>query len=96
MKSTIKLKYIGKTYAVNPNHDEIGGQRCVHTIDELPDEVSLAIIAVPAAALDEDRALREAMLHSLKGPDRPTELAATFDEFHRRLERGAHRSNCLD
>lgn len=39
-------------YAVNPSHDEIGGHRCLPTIDQLPDEVSLAIIAVPADALD--------------------------------------------
>jgi acyl-CoA synthetase (NDP forming)/GNAT superfamily N-acetyltransferase len=39
-------------YAVNPSQDEVGGQRCLNTIDELPDEVSLAIIVVPAAALD--------------------------------------------
>ncbi len=39
-------------YAVNPAHDEVGGHKCLHTIDELPDEVSLAIIAVPASTLD--------------------------------------------
>jgi acyl-CoA synthetase (NDP forming)/GNAT superfamily N-acetyltransferase len=40
-------------YAVNPGHDEIHGHRSCRTIDELPDEVSLAIIAVPARDLDE-------------------------------------------
>jgi len=40
------------TYAVNPRHDTIHGHPCVRTIDELPDEVSLAIIAVPAPALE--------------------------------------------
>ena len=39
-------------YAVNPRHDEVHGHPCRRTIDELPDEVSLAIIAVPAADLD--------------------------------------------
>jgi len=39
-------------YAVNPSHDEVGGHRCLRTVAELPDEVSLAIIAVPASALD--------------------------------------------
>ena len=39
-------------HAVNPRHDEIHGHRCCRTIDELPDEVSLAIIAVPAGDLD--------------------------------------------
>jgi acyl-CoA synthetase (NDP forming)/GNAT superfamily N-acetyltransferase len=39
-------------YAVNPAHDTIHGQRCHRSIDELPDEVSLAIVIVPATALD--------------------------------------------
>jgi acyl-CoA synthetase (NDP forming)/GNAT superfamily N-acetyltransferase len=39
------------TYAVNPRHDTIHGHPCLRSIDELPDEVSLAIIAVPAPAL---------------------------------------------
>ncbi len=40
------------TYAVNPRYDTIHGQTCLRSIDDLPDEVSLAIIAVPATALD--------------------------------------------
>ena len=39
-------------HAVNPNHDEVHGHHCCRTIGELPDEVSLAIIAVPARDLD--------------------------------------------
>ncbi len=39
-------------YAVNPRHDEVHGHPCCRTIDELPDGVSLAIIAVPAQDLD--------------------------------------------
>lgn len=40
------------TYAVNPRHDNVHGHPCCRTIDELPDEVSLAIVAVPAHDLD--------------------------------------------
>jgi acyl-CoA synthetase (NDP forming)/RimJ/RimL family protein N-acetyltransferase len=40
------------TYAVNPRHDTIHGHPCLRSVDELPDEVSLAIIAVPAPALE--------------------------------------------
>ena len=39
-------------YAVNPRHDEVHGHSCSRTIAELPDEVSLAVIAVPARDLD--------------------------------------------
>jgi acyl-CoA synthetase (NDP forming)/GNAT superfamily N-acetyltransferase len=38
-------------HAVNPNHDQIHGHHCCRSIGELPDEVSLAIIAVPARDL---------------------------------------------
>ncbi|MEO1059199.1 MAG: acetate--CoA ligase family protein, partial [Actinomycetota bacterium] len=38
-------------YAVNPRRPELGGTPAFGTVDELPDEVSLAIIAVPATEL---------------------------------------------
>jgi acyl-CoA synthetase (NDP forming)/GNAT superfamily N-acetyltransferase len=41
------------TYAVNPRHDTIHGHHCHRSISDLPDEVSLAIVAVPAHALDD-------------------------------------------
>ncbi len=39
-------------YPVNPNRSHIGDTKCYATIDELPDDVSLAIIAVPASSLE--------------------------------------------
>jgi acyl-CoA synthetase (NDP forming)/RimJ/RimL family protein N-acetyltransferase len=39
-------------YAVNPRHDTVHGHPCHRSIDGLPDEVSLAIIAVPATHLE--------------------------------------------
>jgi acyl-CoA synthetase (NDP forming)/GNAT superfamily N-acetyltransferase len=39
-------------YPVNPNRATVAGQHCYRSVDELPDDVSLAIIAVPPAALD--------------------------------------------
>jgi acyl-CoA synthetase (NDP forming)/GNAT superfamily N-acetyltransferase len=42
----------GTVYAVNPRYDSILGHPCSRSVDELPDEVSLAIIVVPAAALE--------------------------------------------
>jgi acyl-CoA synthetase (NDP forming)/GNAT superfamily N-acetyltransferase len=35
-------------YAVNPRHDTVHGHPCCRSIADLPDEVSLAIVAVPA------------------------------------------------
>ncbi len=42
----------GDVYAVNPNQDSILGHPCLRSVDALPDDVSLAIVAVPAAAVD--------------------------------------------
>ena len=39
-------------YAVNPNHDQVGGARSYTSVSDVPDDVSLAIVAVPPAALD--------------------------------------------
>lgn len=39
-------------YAVNPNHDQVGGERSYASVSDVPDDVSLAIVAVPPAALD--------------------------------------------
>ena len=40
-------------YAVNPRQPELGGAPAYARTEELPDDVSLAIIAVPAATLPE-------------------------------------------
>ena len=40
-------------YPVNPAHDKLDGERCYRSIADLPDDVSLAIVAVPATALEE-------------------------------------------
>ena len=41
--------FTGPVYAVNPSHTQILGRPCVPTVDDLPADVSLAIIAVPPA-----------------------------------------------
>jgi acyl-CoA synthetase (NDP forming)/GNAT superfamily N-acetyltransferase len=40
-----------RIYPVNPNHPTIGGQASYAGVGEIPDDVALAVIAVPAAAL---------------------------------------------
>ena len=42
----------GPIYAVNPNHSRIGEQRSWPSVRSIPADVSLAVIAVPAAALE--------------------------------------------
>jgi acyl-CoA synthetase (NDP forming)/GNAT superfamily N-acetyltransferase len=43
--------YAGRVYAVNPRARQIGGQRCLSSVLDLPEPVDLAVIAVPATAV---------------------------------------------
>src|ERR1700685_3774535 len=42
-----------RQYLVNPRYAEIGGVRCHPTLDDLPETVDLALLAVPDAALEQ-------------------------------------------
>ena len=39
-------------YPVNPRLEDLDGQRCFGSVDDLPDDVSLGVIAVPTRALE--------------------------------------------
>ena len=41
----------GPVYAVNPSRDRVGDHVCYRSITDIPDDVQLAIVAVPAEAL---------------------------------------------
>ncbi len=43
--------YAGHLYAVNPRARQIGGERCLASVLDLPEPVDLAVIAVPATAV---------------------------------------------
>jgi acyl-CoA synthetase (NDP forming)/GNAT superfamily N-acetyltransferase len=43
--------YAGRVYAVNPRARQIGGERCLASVLDLPEPVDLAVIAVPATAV---------------------------------------------
>lgn len=46
--NTIKqFGFTGNVYPVNPKADDILGYKCFHSIEEIPDEIELAVIAVP-------------------------------------------------
>jgi acyl-CoA synthetase (NDP forming) len=50
----LAAKFQGRLYPVNPNRDVIQGIPCYRTLDAVPEEIDLAIIAVPAiSALSE-------------------------------------------
>jgi acetate---CoA ligase (ADP-forming) len=39
--------YTGELYLINPKRKDIGGRPCISTIDELPDGVDCAVLAIP-------------------------------------------------
>jgi acyl-CoA synthetase (NDP forming) len=43
--------YAGRLYTVNPRARQIGGDRCLPSVLDLPEAVDLAVIAVPAAGV---------------------------------------------
>jgi acyl-CoA synthetase (NDP forming) len=43
--------YAGNVYPVNPKYDEIGGVRCFANVSDIPNEVDLAVITLPAPAV---------------------------------------------
>ncbi len=43
--------YAGRLYTVNPRARQIGGERCLSSVLDLPEAVDLAVIAVPAATV---------------------------------------------
>jgi acetate---CoA ligase (ADP-forming) len=43
--------YAGNIYPVNPKYREIGGMRCYANLSEIPGEVDLAVITLPASAV---------------------------------------------
>ncbi|HWI87472.1 MAG TPA: acetate--CoA ligase family protein [Sphingomonas sp.] len=53
-----RARFAGAIHLVNPKRDEIGGRPCLRSIDDLPDGVDVAVLAIPrAAVLDAIRAL---------------------------------------
>jgi len=51
LANLIKDKFTGKIYPVNPKADEIQGIKCYKTLSEIPGDVDLAVLIVPARAV---------------------------------------------
>lgn len=47
----LKHGYRGRIYPVNPKYNEIAGVKCYSSLDEVPGEIDMAIIAVAAASV---------------------------------------------
>lgn len=52
VKNLTSLGYGGEVFLVNPKHEELLGRKCYKNLTEIEKEVDLAIVAVPAAAVN--------------------------------------------
>lgn len=48
LQALISKGYKGKVYPVNPKHEFIFGLKCYPSLREIPDEIDLAVISIPA------------------------------------------------
>lgn len=51
LNALLKWNYPGKLYPINPNHTEIHGLPCYPTLLDVPGDVDMAIISLPAPAV---------------------------------------------
>ena len=49
LKHLVKHKFLGQIYPINPKYQEIAGLTCYSTVEAIPAQVDLALIAVAAA-----------------------------------------------
>jgi acyl-CoA synthetase (NDP forming) len=50
--ANLRAGFEGRVYAVNPKRDTIFGERCYHSVADLPEAVDLAVVIVPAAGVE--------------------------------------------
>lgn len=48
LRNFLERDFTGKVYPVNPKTEEIAGLKCYASVKDIPDEIDLAVIAVPA------------------------------------------------
>ena len=47
LNNLVQYEFAGDIYPVNPKRDEIAGLKCYHTVDDLPEGVDCAVLAIP-------------------------------------------------
>lgn len=51
-RNTIEIMTEGKYFFVNPNRDEVFGQKCYHSVLDLPEKVDMAVICTPMKTVE--------------------------------------------
>ena len=77
LNNLVTEEFKGKVYPVNPKADAILGLKAYASVKDIPDEVDLAVIVIPAAGVPE--ALREC---GAKGITNAVVISAGFKEVH--------------
>jgi acetyl coenzyme A synthetase (ADP forming)-like protein len=65
LQNILKLGYRGRVFPVNPSADQIEGLKCYPSVAEIPEEVDLVVIAIPAALVLE--AMKDCQRKGVKG-----------------------------
>jgi len=47
LNNLVQYEFAGDIYPVNPKRDEIAGLKCYHSVDELPEGIDCAVLAIP-------------------------------------------------
>jgi len=53
LRNIVEYGFKGKVYPVNPNADEILGMKCYKSVLDIPDEVDMAVVVIPAQFVKE-------------------------------------------
>lgn len=53
LNNLVRFGYKGNVYPINPKYDEISGKKCYASVEEVPEKVDLAVIAVGSDAVPE-------------------------------------------
>lgn len=52
-RNTIEIMDKGKYYFVNPRRDEVFGEKCYHSVLDLPEKIDLAVICTPMSTVED-------------------------------------------
>jgi acetyltransferase len=94
-KNLLTSGFKGRIYAINPKRDEVQGEKALSSLDEIEEEVDLAVVATPAHSIPEiveacgergirmmlilSAGFRETGVEGRKLEDRVTQLARRYD-----------------
>ncbi len=104
LSNLIESRFRSKVYAVNPSHSEVLGLKAYKGIDDIPEQVDLAVVVTPALTVAHvigecvDAGVKAAVVISAGFRERGPEGATLEQQIRQQLRRGTMRligPNCL-